>query len=126
MARQFNLAQLDAYANSISTYQTHLLYENKMHKKYKPLNEAFEPDADDYFRAFISNAALAAHGQKPTDIVLSIATNRDYIKYKATNYGIWFYVVIPDDYKELLGLLKDLGYTNDDVEYVDDNYQQYL
>ena len=120
MARQFNLAQLDAYANSISTYQTHLLYENR------PLNEAFEPDADDYFRAFVSNAALAAHGQKPTDIVLSIATNRDYIKYKATNYGIWFYVVIPDDYKELLGLLKDLGYTNDDVEYIDDNYQQYL
>lgn len=123
---QFNLATLDKYAKSLTTRQTNMLYENRMHKKYKPLNEAFEPDADEYFSVFVSNDALDKHDSNRANIVLQIAAGKDYIKYKATNYGVWFYVTIPDDYIELLGILKDAGYADDIMDSVDEKYRYIL
>ena len=123
---QFNLATLDKYAKSLTTRQTNMLYENRMHKKYKPLNEAFEPDADEYFSVFVSNDALDKHDSNRANIVLQIAAGKDYIKYKATNYGVWFYVTIPDDYIELLSILKDAGYTDDIMDSVDEKYRYIL
>ena len=123
---QFNLATLDKYAKSLTTRQTNMLYENRMHKKYKPLNEAFEPDADEYFSVFVSNDALGKHDSNRAKIVLQIAAGKDYIKYKATNYGVWFYVTIPDDYIELLGILKDAGYADDIMDSVDEKYRYIL
>ena len=123
---QFNLATLDKYAKSLTTRQTNMLYENRMHKKYKPLNEAFEPDADEYFSVFVSNDALNKHDSNRAKIVLQIAAGKDYIKYKATNYGVWFYVTIPDDYIELLGILKDAGYADDIMDSVDEKYRYIL
>ena len=123
---QFNLATLDKYARSLTSRQTNMLYENRMHKKYKPLNEAFEPDADEYFSVFVSNDALDKHDSNRAQIVLQIAAGKDYIKYKATNYGVWFYVTIPDDYIELLGILKDAGYADDIMDSVDENYRYIL
>ena len=123
---QFNLATLDKYAKSLTTRQTNMLYENRMHKKYKPLNEAFEPDADEYFSVFVSNDALDKHDSNRAKIVLQIAAGKDYIKYKATNYGVWFYVTIPDDYIELLGILKDAGYADDIMDSVDEKYRYIL
>ena len=123
---QFNLATLDKYARSLTSRQTNMLYENRMHKKYKPLNEAFEPDADEYFSVFVSNDALDKHDSNRANIVLQIAAGKDYIKYKATNYGVWFYVTIPDDYIELLGILKDAGYADDIMDSVDEKYRYIL
>ena len=120
------MAILDRYAKSLTTRQTNMLYENRMHKKYKPLNEAFEPDADEYFSVFVPNASLEKHDTNRAKIVLQIAAGKDYIKYKATNYGVWFYVTIPDDYIELLGILKDEGYADDIMDSVDENYRYIL
>lgn len=126
MDKRFKLEILDRYAKSLTTRQTVMLYENRMHKKYKPLNEAFEPDAEDYFRVFVSNAALEENGSNRTNIVMLVAAGRDYIKYKATNYGVWFYVTIPDDYIDLLEILRNAGYADAIRDTVDEKYRYVL
>ena len=100
--RNFTLEQLDAYARSLTTKQTNMLYENRLHKTYKPLNEAFEPDADEYYTIFLNNQALRENGSNAAKVVMQVVPNKDYIKYKATNYGVYFYVTIKQDYEELL------------------------
>lgn len=110
--RNFTLEQLDAYARSLTTKQTNMLYENRLHKAYKPLNEAFEPDADEYYTIFLNNLTLKEHDSNAAKVVMQVVPNRDFIKYKATHYGVYFYVVIKQDYEELLKILANLGYTD--------------
>ena len=110
--RNFTLEQLDAYARSLTTNQTKMLYENRLHKSYKPLNEAFEPDADEYYTIFLNNLTLKEHESNAAKVVMQVVPSNDYIKYKATHYGIYFYVTIKQDYEELLKILADLGYAD--------------
>ena len=110
--RNFTLEQLDAYARSLTTKQTNMLYENRLHKDYKPLNEAFEPDADEYYTIFLNNLTLKEHDSNAAKVVMQVVPNRDFIKYKATHYGVYFYVVIKQDYEELLKILANLGYAD--------------
>jgi len=110
--RNFTLEQLDAYARSLTTKQTNMLYENRLHKAYKPLNEAFEPDADEYYTIFLNNLTLKEHDSNAAKVVMQVVPNRDFIKYKATHYGVYFYVVIKQDYEELLKILANLGYAD--------------
>ena len=124
--RHFSLEALDAYARSLTTNQTNMLYENRLHKAYKPLNEAFEPDADEYYTIFLNNATLEAHDSNRAKIVMQVMPDRDYIKWKATNYGVYFYVVIPSDYKELLQILAGLGYADDIRDQVEEKFQDCL
>jgi hypothetical protein len=117
--RKFTLEHLDAYARSLTTHQTNMLYENRLHKSYKPLNEAFEPDADEYYTIFLSNKMLEDHGSNRAKIVTDVVPGRDFIKYKATNYGIYFYVVIRQDFEDLVRILSELGYADNIADQVE-------
>ena len=117
--RKFTLEHLDAYARSLTTRQTNMLYENRLHKSYKPLNEAFEPDADEYYTIFLSNKTLEYHGSNRAKIVTDVIPGRDFIKYKATNYGIYFYVVIRQDFEDLVRILSELGYADNIADQVE-------
>ena len=117
--RKFTLEHLDAYARSLTTRQTNMLYENRLHKSYKPLNEAFEPDADEYYTIFLSNKTLEDHGSNRAKIVTDVVPGRDFIKYKATNYGIYFYVVIRQDFEDLVRILSELGYADNIADQVE-------
>ena len=124
--RNFTLEQLDAYARSLTTKQTNMLYENRLHKAYKPLNEAFEPDADEYYTIFLNNQALRENGSNAAKVVMQVVPNKDYIKYKATNYGVYFYVTIKQDYEELLQILAGLGYADAICSQVEPEFQYCL
>jgi hypothetical protein len=124
--RNFTLEQLDAYARSLTTKQTNMLYENRLHKTYKPLNEAFEPDADEYYTIFLNNQTLRENGSNAAKVVMQVVPNKDYIKYKATNYGVYFYVTIKQDYEELLQILAGLGYADAIRSQVEPEFQYCL
>ena len=124
--RKFTLEHLDAYARSLTTRQTNMLYENRLHKAYKPLNEAFEPDADEYYTIFLNNMTLKSHDSNSAKIVMQVVPNRDFIKYKATHYGVYFYVVIKQDYEDLLRILAELGYAEDIRGQVEPQFQDCL
>ena len=117
--RKFTLEHLDAYARSLTTRQTNMLYENRLHKTYKPLNEAFEPDADEYYTIFLDNKTLGEHDSNRVKIVTQVVPGHDFIKYKATNYGTYFYVVIRQDFEDLVRILGELGYAEDIADQVD-------
>jgi len=81
---------LDAYAKTLTSKQTNMLYENRMKKPYvkHSLNEAFEPDADTYFTVIVPREAVDELGDTPVQLIVAIVQNRDYIKYKMDKYSL--------------------------------------
>lgn len=123
----FNMAVLDAYTKSLSSKQTEMLYENRMHKKFVPakkLNEAFEPDTDKYFTTIVPMDAIKANGDDVVKLVWKIISGRDDFKYKVvTGKGVYFYTVMPADYETLIKELVVMGYADAIKDGIDPDFK---
>lgn len=122
------LEMLDAYAKTLTSKQTNMLYENRMKKPYvkHSLNEAFEPDADTYFTVIVPREAVDELGDTPVQLIVAIVQNRDYIKYKMDKYSLYFYTEFPQDYKKVLEILVSRGYSDAIRDNIDQDFADIL
>lgn len=123
--KRYSLAELDAYAHSISKRQSEMLYENRLGKKFikaKSVNEAFEPDSSIYFKVFVPNQAINAIGETVVSFVFKIVTD-DNIKYKAVKDGVWFYSDIPSFYEKIIITLCKMGIGGEIRSFIEPDYQ---
>ena len=123
--KKYSLAELDAYAHSISKRQSEMLYENRLGKKFvkaKSVNEAFEPDSAVYFSVFVPSQAIETIKETIVGFVFKIVTD-DNIKYKAVKNGVWFYSDIPSFYEKIIIRLCKMSLGSDIRASVEPDYQ---
>ena len=130
--KKYTLAELDAYAHSISKRQSEMLYENRIGKKYvscKTLNESFEPDSSIYFKVYVPENAIKNTGDTITAFVFKIVTD-DNIKYnvvkKDGKLGVWFYSDIPSFYEKIIIRLCKMGLGSEIRPYTEPDYQHLI
>lgn len=109
-----SLSTLDEFAKRISTVQVNMLYENRMHKKYrKQLFESSNEILDDNFCLYIPNNSYNTKFTQAQFIADAVKNVSDF-EYMVTQTGIYFYTKLPNIYEYLKEYLK-----NNDIEYSD-------
>ena len=120
----FDIVTLDEYAKRISKKHADMLYENRLHKKYKRrLFEGNEFDTSDYYKIYVSNELFKDNKIPSKDFIYNIQDIDSRIKFQETPTGIYFYADIPYTYKQLCEYLKDNGYS-DYVGCVEKGYEK--
>lgn len=115
MKNNLGLTTLDAYAKRISTKQVNMLYENRMHKKYKKM--VFEGSNNIFEDNFAVYVTIDAANGKPAELIKNVKTecNSVDLNYRQTETGIYFYTEMPDVYDCMKSALDKLGITYSDV-----------
>lgn len=122
--KHFSLVQLDEYAKRLTKHQANMLYENRMHKKFKNmLCEAQNINDDDYFSVYLDNSAF--EGQSKAEIMNIIMGLDESIQSRMTPTGIYFFTDLPDVYGEILTWFKNNGMA-DYVDNVEKGFEKYL
>ena len=120
----FSLVQLDEYAKRLTQKQANMLYENRMHKKYKKmLCEAHTMDEDEDFSLYLDDAAF--YDVSRAEVIAEIIGIDQSVKSRTTPTGIYFYTDMPDVYVDIINTINDYG-LSDYVDNVEPGYEHYL
>ena len=120
----FSLVQLDEYAKRLTQKQANMLYENRMHKKYKKmLCEAHTMDEDEHFSLYLDDAAF--YDVSRAEVLAEIIGLDQSVKSRTTPTGIYFYTDMPDVYVDIINTINDFG-LSDYVDNVEPGYEHYL
>ena len=120
----FSLVQLDEYAKRLTQKQANMLYENRMHKKYKKmLCEAHTMDEDEDFSLYLDDAAF--YDVSRAEVLAEIIGLDQSVKSRTTPTGIYFYTDMPDVYVDIINTINDFG-LSDYVDNVEPGYEHYL
>ena len=120
----FSLVQLDEYAKRLTQKQANMLYENRMHKKYKKmLCEAHTMDEDEDFSLYLDDAAF--YDVSRAEVLAEIIGIDQSVKSRTTPTGIYFYTDMPDVYVDIINTINDYG-LSDYVDNVEPGYEHYL
>ena len=120
----FSLVQLDEYAKRLTQKQANMLYENRMHKKYKKmLCEAHTMDEDEHFSLYLDDAAF--YDVSRAEVLAEIIGIDQSVKSRTTPTGIYFYTDMPDVYVDIINTINDYG-LSDYVDNVEPGYEHYL
>ena len=120
----FSLVQLDEYAKRLTQKQANMLYENRMHKKYKKmLCEAHTMDEDEDFSLYLDDAAF--YDVSRAEVLAEIIGIDQSVKSRTTPTGIYFYTDMPDVYVDIINTINDFG-LSDYVDNVEPGYEHYL
>ena len=120
----FSLVQLDEYAKRLTQKQANMLYENRMHKKYKKmLCEAHTMDEDEDFSLYLDDAAF--YDVSRAEVLAEIIGLDQSVKSRTTPTGIYFYTDMPDVYVDIINTINDYG-LSDYVDNVEPGYEHYL
>lgn len=120
----FSLVQLDEYAKRLTQKQANMLYENRMHKKYKKmLCEAHTMNEDEDFSLYLDDAAF--YDVSRAEVLAEIIGIDQSVKSRTTPTGIYFYTDMPDVYVDIINTINDFG-LSDYVDNVEPGYEHYL
>ena len=120
----FSLVQLDEYAKRLTQKQANMLYENRMHKKYKKmLCEAHTMDENEHFSLYLDDAAF--YDVSRAEVLAEIIGIDQSVKSRTTPTGIYFYTDMPDVYVDIINTINDYG-LSDYVDNVEPGYEHYL
>ena len=120
----FSLVQLDEYAKRLTQKQANMLYENRMHKKYKKmLCEAHTMNEDEDFSLYLDDAAF--YEVSRAELLAEIIGIDQSVKSRTTPTGIYFYTDMPDVYVDIINTINDYG-LSDYVDNVEPGYEHYL
>lgn len=120
----FSLVQLDEYAKRLTQKQANMLYENRMHKKYKKmLCEAHTMNEDEDFSLYLDDAAF--YDVSRAEVLAEIIGLDQSVKSRTTPTGIYFYTDMPDVYVDIINTINDYG-LSDYVDNVEPGYEHYL
>ena len=120
----FSLVQLDEYAKRLTQKQANMLYENRMHKKYKKmLCEAHTMNEDEDFSLYLDDAAF--YDVSRAEVLAEIKDIDQSVKSRTTPTGIYFYTDMPDVYVDIINTINDYG-LSDYVDNVEPGYEHYL
>lgn len=120
----FSLVQLDEYAKRLTKKQANMLYENRMHKKYKKmLCEAHTMNEDEDFSLYLDDAAF--YDVSRAEVLAEIIGIDQSVKSRTTPTGIYFYTDMPDVYVDIINTINDYG-LSDYVDNVEPGYEHYL
>ena len=120
----FSLVQLDEYAKRLTQKQANMLYENRMHKKYKKmLCEAHTMNEDEDFSLYLDDAAF--YYVSRAEVLAEIIGLDQSVKSRTTPTGIYFYTDMPDVYVDIINTINDYG-LSDYVDNVEPGYEHYL
>ena len=120
----FSLVQLDEYAKRLTQKQANMLYENRMHKKYKKmLCEAHTMNEDEDFSLYLDDAAF--YDVSRAEVIAEIIGIDQSVKSRTTPTGIYFYTDMPDVYVDIINTINDFG-LSDYVDNVEPGYEHYL
>ena len=120
----FSLVQLDEYAKRLTQKQANMLYENRMHKKYKKmLCEAHTMNEDEDFSLYLDDAAF--YYVSRAEVLAEIIGIDQSVKSRTTPTGIYFYTDMPDVYVDIINTINDYG-LSDYVDNVEPGYEHYL
>lgn len=120
----FSLVQLDEYAKRLTQKQANMLYENRMHKKYKKmLCEAHTMNEDEDFSLYLDDAAF--YDVSRAEVLAEIIGLDQSVKSRTTPTGIYFYTDMPDVYVDIINTINDFG-LSDYVDNVEPGYEHYL
>ena len=120
----FSLVQLDEYAKRLTQKQANMLYENRMHKKYKKmLCEAHVMDEDEDFSLYLDDAAF--YDVSRAEVLSEITGIDQSVKSRTTHTGIYFYTDMTDVYVDIIHTIDDYG-LSDYVDNVEPGYEHYL
>lgn len=120
----FSLVQLDEYAKRLTQKQANMLYENRMHKKYKKmLCEAHTINEDEDFSLYLDDAAF--YDVSRAEVLAEIIGLDQSVKSRTTPTGIYFYTDMPDVYVDIINTINDYG-LSDYVDNVEPGYEHYL
>ena len=120
----FSLVQLDEYAKRLTKKQANMLYENRMHKKYKKmLCEAHTMNEDEDFSLYLDDAAF--YEVSRAELLAEIIGIDQSVKSRTTPTGIYFYTDMPDVYVDIINTINDFG-LSDYVDNVEPGYEHYL
>ena len=120
----FSLVQLDEYAKRLTKKQANMLYENRMHKKYKKmLCEAHTMNEDEDFSLYLDDAAF--YDVSRAELLAEIIGIDQSVKSRTTPTGIYFYTDMPDVYVDIINTINDYG-LSDYVDNVEPGYEHYL
>lgn len=120
----FSLVQLDEYAKRLTQKQANMLYENRMHKKYKKmLCETHTMDEDEDFSLYLDDAAF--YDVSRAEVLAEIKGIDQSVKSRTTPTGIYFYTDMPDVYVDIINTINDYG-LSDYVDNVEPGYEHYL
>lgn len=120
----FSLVQLDEYAKRLTQKQANMLYENRMHKKYKKmLCEAHTMNENEDFSLYLDDAAF--YDVSRAEVLAEIIGIDQSVKSRTTPTGIYFYTDMPDVYVDIINTINDFG-LSDYVDNVEPGYEHYL
>ena len=120
----FSLVQLDEYAKRLTQKQANMLYENRMHKKYKKmLCEAHTMNENEDFSLYLDDAAF--YDVSRAEVLAEIIGIDQSVKSRTTPTGIYFYTDMPDVYVDIINTINDYG-LSDYVDNVEPGYEHYL
>ena len=120
----FSLVQLDEYAKRLTQKQANMLYENRMHKKYKKmLCEAHTMNEDEEFSLYLDDAAF--YDVSRAEVLAEIIGIDQSVKSRTTPTGIYLYTDMPDVYVDIINTINDFG-LSDYVDNVEPGYEHYL
>lgn len=120
----FSLVQLDEYAKRLTQKQANMLYENRMHKKYKKmLCEAHTINEDEDFSLYLDDAAF--YEVSRAEILAEITGIDQSVKSRTTPTGIYFYTDMPDVYVDIINTINEYE-LSDYVDNVEPGYEHYL
>ena len=120
----FSLVQLDEYAKRLTQKQANMLYENRMHKKYKKmLCEAHTMNENEDFSLYLDDAAF--YDVSRAEVLAEIIGLDQSVKSRTTPTGIYFYTDMPDVYVDIINTINDYG-LSDYVDNVEPGYEHYL
>lgn len=121
--KRFGLTELDRYAKRISTKQVGMLYESRMHKKYKKrlyesLTVEDAEELEDCSNVYVTNDAAINAGYTPAELIADAVKIDKSVSYRKDNNGMYLFSILPDVYDELKGFLddKDVEYTESVVD----------
>lgn len=120
----FSLVQLDEYAKRLTQKQANMLYENRMHKKYKKmLCEAHAMNENEDFSLYLDDAAF--YDVSRAEVLAEIIGIDQSVKSRTTPTGIYFYTDMPDVYVDIINTINDFE-LSDYVDNVEPGYEHYL
>ena len=109
-----NILLLNQYANQITSEQAKMLYESKTHRKFKALNESYNPNdmLSLYLDNFIIYETLSLTANEVVNKFLK-KYSKD-IKYKMLGEGVEFLTNNKEVYENMIIDIEEMGVSPED------------
>lgn len=109
-----NILLLNQYANQITSEQAKMLYESKTHRKFKALNESYNPNdmLSLYLDNFIIYETLSLTANEVVNKFLK-KYSKD-IKYKMLGEGVEFLTNSKEVYENMIIDIEEMGVSPED------------